>query len=244
MEYEPVAPVPLRFTTVNGFVNEVLTMVSEPLAVPAVVGSNCTVIAADWLGFKVIGKLSPNTEKPFPVTVAPLTDTGAVPVDITITDCVATEFRLTGPNATLLVLTLRIGANAPSCREYDCNIPTTLAVTATLCGTDTVTTVAVKVALVCPSGTLTVGGTVTDALLLDRPTVTPPLAAAAFKVTMQLSVPGPVITPLAQFTALGTGMPVPLKLTAVEDPFDASLVTVNCPVSAPAAPGLNCTLRL
>jgi hypothetical protein len=61
---------------------------------------------------------------------------------------------------------------------------------------------------------------------------------------VQLSVPGPVIAPLAQFTALGTGMPVPLKVTADEDPFDALLVTVSCPPVNPAAPGLNCTLRV
>jgi len=40
-------PVPLRLTVVVPLVDELLTMVSDPLAAPAVVGSNCTVSAAD-----------------------------------------------------------------------------------------------------------------------------------------------------------------------------------------------------
>jgi len=237
-------PFPVRLTIFDFASDEFVDSVSEPDTAPAAVGSNCTVNVAVWLGFKVIGRLSAATEKPLPVTVAPLTVTGALPVDVTTTDCVASELTFTDPNATLLVLTLRMGATAPNSSANDCEIPATFAVTATSCAVLTEFTVAVKPALVSPAGTLTEAGTVTAALLLDRLTVSPPLAAAAFNVTVQLSVPAPVMALVAQLTPVGTGIPVPLKVTAVEDPLDASLVTVTCPDSDPAAPGLNCTARL
>ncbi len=237
-------PFPVRLTIFDFASDEFVDNVSEPDDAPAVIGSNWTVNVAVWLGFKVIGTMSAATEKPFPVTVAPLTVTGAVPVDVTTTDCVASELTFTDPNATLLVLTLRMGATAPNSSANDCEIPATFAVSATFCAVLTELTVAVKPALVSPAGTLTEAGTVTAALLLNRLTASPPLAAAAFNVTVQLSVPAPVKVLVAQLTPVGTGTPVPLKVTAVEDPLDASLVTVTCPDSDPAAPGLNCTLRL
>jgi len=43
---------------------------------------------------------------------------------------------------------------------------------------------AVKPALVAPAGTVTVAGTVTAALLLDRPTLSPPVGAAVFNFTV------------------------------------------------------------
>ena len=237
-------PFPVRPIIFDLASDEFVDNVSEPDAVPAAVGSNCTVSVAVWLGFKVMGRLSVGTEKPLPVTEAPLTVTGALPVDVTVTDCVACELTFTDPNATLLVLTLRMGATAPNSSAYDCEIPATFAVTATLCAVLTEFTVAVNPTLVSPAGTLTEVGTVTAALLLTRLTVSPPLAAAAFKFTVQLSVPAPVMVLVAQLTPVGTGTPVPLKLTAVEVPPDALLVTVTCPDNDPAAPGSNCTLRL
>jgi hypothetical protein len=70
------------------------------------------------------------------------------------------------------------------------------------------------------------------------------LAAAAFKVTVQLSVPAFFIDPLVQVTPLSTGTPVPLKLTAVEVPLEELLVMVNVPLPAPADVGLNCTVNV
>jgi hypothetical protein len=57
--------------------------------------------------------------------------------------------------------------------------------------------------------------------------VKPPLAAAAFSDTVQLSVPAPVMDPLLQRSALSTGTPVPLRLTTVEDPVEELLVKVS-----------------
>jgi hypothetical protein len=105
-------------------------------------------------------------------------------------------------------------------------------------------TVAVKFALVDPAATVTLPGTMTAALLLARLTVKPPFAAAAFKVTVQLSVPAFFIDPLVQVTPLSTGTPVPLKLTAVEVPLEELLVMVNVPLPAPADVGSNCTVNV
>ncbi len=105
-------------------------------------------------------------------------------------------------------------------------------------------TVAVKLAVVAPAATVTVAGTVTAELLLTRPTAKPPLAAATFNVTVQLSVPTAVIDALVQLKPLNTGVPDPVRLTTVEVPLDELLVKVNEPVSAPAAVGSNCTVSV
>jgi hypothetical protein len=87
-------------------------------------------------------------------------------------------------------------------------------------------------------------GTVTAELLLDRPTVNPPLAAAAFNVTVQLSVPAPVIEPLEQISPASTGTPVPLNVMEVVDPVDELLVSASDPDAAPATVGSNCTVSM
>jgi hypothetical protein len=63
-------------------------------------------------------------------------------------------------------------------------------------------TVAVNPAVVDPAGTVTEAGTVTALLLLARPTAKPPVGAAVLNVTVQLSVPAPVIDPLVHVSAL------------------------------------------
>jgi hypothetical protein len=88
----------------------------------------------------------------------------------------------------------------------------------------------VNPALVAFTGTVTVLGTVTAELLLDRFTVSPSLGAEAVRVTVQASVPDPVMAPLLQYSALnavGGAVPVPLRpITAV--PFvDELLVMVS-----------------
>ena len=66
-------------------------------------------------------------------------------------------------------------------------------------------TVAVNPALVAPDGIVTEVGTETVELLLDRLTLYPPLGAAALSVTVQLSVPAPVMVPLAQLSPFKVG---------------------------------------
>jgi hypothetical protein len=101
-------------------------------------------------------------------------------------------------------------------------------------------TVAVKLPLVAPAGTVTEAGTVTAVLLLARLTTNPPVGAATFNAAVQLSDPAPVIDELAQVRLLNTGTPVPLRLTTVEEPVEELLDSVNWPLSAPAAVGANC----
>ena len=72
----------------------------------------------------------------------------------------------------------------------------------------TAETVAVKPAVAAPGATVTLAGTATAELLLAKLTVKPPLAAATFSVTVQLSVPAPVIDPLLQLRPLSVGTPV------------------------------------
>ena len=77
-------PVPLRAIDVDEPLEELLAKTSCPVAPPARVGSNCTVRAVDWPGFKVIGKLAPDTEKPVPVSVAELMVSAAAPVELKV----------------------------------------------------------------------------------------------------------------------------------------------------------------
>jgi hypothetical protein len=62
------------------------------------------------------------------------------------------------------------------------------------------------------AGTITVAGTVTAALLLDRLTTRPPLGAAVFSVTVQASVPAPVMDPMLQVKALNAAAAVAASL--------------------------------
>jgi hypothetical protein len=90
---------------------------------------------------------------------------------------------------------------------------------------------------------------VTAELLLDRFTISPPLGAALLSVTVQASVPDPVMAPLLQDNALNAAepvpvVPVPLKLITGVPEVEELLATINCPVAVPAPAGLNCTFRV
>lgn len=131
-------------------------------------------------------------------------------------------FTATLPKATLVALTLSVGTAAFNCRAKVSETPAALAVRVAVCATATDDAVAVNVALVALAGTVTVAGTVTAVLLLARLTTRPPLAAAPFRVTVQVSVPDPVMEELLQESALnaavpdGAAVPVPLSpITAV-----------------------------
>jgi hypothetical protein len=137
-----------------------------------------------------------------------------------------------------------VGTEAPSCRaKVSVTLPAQ-AVSVTATPELTEDTVAVKLALVAPAATVTEAGTVTALLLLARLTAKPPVAAAVFRVTVQLSVPAPVIEPLVQLSPLSTGTPVPLRPTTVEVPLEELLVNVSEPETAPAVAGSNCTVSV
>jgi hypothetical protein len=110
-------------------------------------------------------------------------------------------------------------------------------------------TVAVNSALVAFAGTVTVLGSVTAELLLNRFTTSPPLGAERVSVTVQASEPNPVMAPLLQDSALNAAepvpvVPVPLKLITGVSVVEELLAMASCPVAVPAATGLNCTFKL
>jgi len=196
------------------------------------------------LGFRVNGNVAPESANPVPVNEAALTVTAEVPVEVRVRVSVAGIFVTASPKSMLDVLKLRIGDEAfRSSVKISETLPALavrIAVSAELTG-DTFT---VKLALIEPAATVTEAGTVASELLLERLTTKPPLAAAVFKVAVQLSVPVPAIAPLVQFRALSTGTPVPLRTMTVEPPPEELLVKDSCPLSAPAAVGSNCTLNV
>ena len=196
------------------------------------------------MGFRARGKVAPETVKPVPAAVAALTVTAAVPVEERVNVCVVAVFTFTLPKDKLDELTLSVGTAAPSDRAKVFDTLPALAVRVAVCAVLTDETVAVKLAVVEPAATVTEAGTVTVELLLARLTVNPPVAAAAFRVTVQLSVPDPVNEPLVQLSALSTATPVPLMLTAVEVPVEELLVRVSEPEMAPATVGSNCTVSV
>jgi hypothetical protein len=86
---------------------------------------------AAWPGFKVAGNAGPDNVKPAPVSVAPFTVTGTVPVEVKVTDCVAGVLTTTSPNATLVALMLSASIAAFSCRGKLLNTLPALAVIVT-----------------------------------------------------------------------------------------------------------------
>ncbi len=196
------------------------------------------------MAFRVRGKVAPETVKPLPLTAAALTVTAAVPVEDRVRVCVVAAFTFTLPKDKLDELMLRVGTAVPSdTAKVSVTLPA-LAVRVAVWAVATEETVAVKLAVVEPAATITVAGTVAALLLLAKLTVNPPVAAAAFSVTVQLSVPDPVNEPLVQLSPLNIGTPMPLRLTPVEVPPEELLVSISWPVAAPAVVGPNCKVSV
>jgi len=131
--------------------------------------------------------------------------TGAVPVEVSVTGKVDAVFKVTLPKARVDVLTLRagtFGALAFNCSVNVLEMPFAVAVRITGCAVVTADTVAVNPALIAFAGTRTVAGTATDVAPLVRFTVKPLLPASALNVTVQVSVPPPIIEALTQDTAV------------------------------------------
>ena len=195
---------PPKLITTVLLVDELLWMVSCPVVAPVAVGSNCTSSVTARLGFKVTGNVTPDIVKPVPLSVPELMVTGAVPVEVNVTGSVDVVFTVTLSNARLAALTVNVGTapTAFSCRAKLSETPPALAVSVTVCADVTDDTVAVNPALVAFAATVTVAGTVTAALLLARLTVIPLYHAALVSVTVQVSLPAPVIDALLQESAL------------------------------------------
>jgi hypothetical protein len=244
------APVPVRLITADGLVEELLVRVSAPVTAPATEGSKLTVSVAVCPWLRVSGKLAPGMLKPAPATVPALMVSGAVPVDIRVTDCgVAAVFTVTLPNAMLPVLSLKCGMKAFSSRAKVFETVPEVAVRVTVCAVVTEAMVAEKATLVALAGTVTVAGRVTAGLLLERLTLSPPLPAAELRVTVQASVPDPVIETLVQESALGVPgaavpVPVPLRLITAIESVEELLVRVSAPATVPVVEGWKVTVSV
>jgi hypothetical protein len=168
-----------------------------------------------------------------------LTISGTFPEEVSVTDWVVAVFSSTAPNARLVELRLSAEVAALSCSDVVFVTPAAVAVMVAVCAVITADAVAVKAAVVAPLAIATDAGRVTALLLLARFTVSPPLGAAAVRLTVQASVVAPVSEPLVQETALSAAgaWPVPLRLRIVVPPAVALLVMVRVPVTAPAAVG-------
>lgn len=77
---------PLRATTVELPVEELLAIVKCPVSEPVAVGANCRLSVAVWPAFRVNGNVAPDTLNPVPEAVAELTVTAAEPVDDRVSD--------------------------------------------------------------------------------------------------------------------------------------------------------------
>lgn len=95
------------------------------------------------------------------------------------------------------------------------------------------------------AGTVTVAGTITAPLSLLRPTLCPPLPAAPLNVTVQASVPEPVMDAPLHANALSVivedaadFLPTPCNLTEAVGLAVELLAIVTCPVDVPSELGL------
>ena len=179
-------PVPLSITVA---VEALLAIASWPENDPAVVGSNFTSRVSDCPGFSVAGRATPATENPVPLTVAELTVTGAVPVELRVSACVAGVFSATLPNP--IEVEFRLSFAAPAAGEtvmvYVVVSLPALAVMVATCVVVTAVTVALKPVVVAPGLTVTAPGTDTAGLLLARVTGYLPFVAVV-RYTEQASV--------------------------------------------------------
>ena len=109
------SPVPLSATTTVPLVAEVLETVIVPVCAPTVDGSKLTIRVADCPGFSVAGNVAPDIEKSVPASVAELTVSGALPVDVSVTVSVVDVLRVTSPKLRLVELKLSPGVCANNC---------------------------------------------------------------------------------------------------------------------------------
>jgi len=236
-------PVPLSATMVVAPAEELLLNVNWPVVGPSLAGSNSRLNVTACPGSSVTGNAAPEVVNPAPVTDALLIVTGAVPLEVSVTDCgVAAVFTCTLPKAKVVALRVKVGTAAFNCTENVFMKPPAFAVSVTDSEVPTDEAVATKPAFVAPAGTVTVAGAVSAALLLAMLTGKPPLGAAALRVTVQESLADPVIEELLQespLSAAGADVPVPLRSTAVTAPVEELLLIVSAPVAAPAVAGLN-----
>ena len=113
--------------------------------------------------------------------------------------------------------------------------PFRLAVNVAFVSLATVAAVAVNVAVVAPTATVTDPGTLAAPLSLDNATLAPPVGAAALRVTVQLLVPGVATVAGVQLRLAGctNGLSV-MVAVRLTPPAEAVIVAVVEPATVPA----------
>jgi len=192
---------------------------------------NSSVKVADWPGFNVTGTDKPVAEKSDPATDSAEMLTAPVPVEESVIDFFTVCPTVTSPKLTEVALSASVGVVAFNCKAKSLVTSVLLAASVAVCVEVTAVTIAVNPALVALAGTVTDDGTETAESLLERLTMTPPLPAAELSVTVQLSVPAPVMEPWVHAIALselvgGVDVPVPLRLTRAVG-FDAEVLEMD-----------------
>jgi hypothetical protein len=224
-------PVPLRLAVALPD-DALLAIVSWPVRDPADVGTKTRLSVDVCPGANVRGNVAPVRVNPVPVTVALVTVTGPVPVDVRVTDWAEVEFTATEPKATLEELMPNVDVQAFSWIAKPRLAPPELAARVTDWAEVADETVAEKPALVAPLGTKTVAGTVTAGLLLDSAIAIPPLGAAPDRLTVHASVPAPVyvLVPQERELKVDAATPAPLMFTTALAFVEELLEIVITPV--------------
>jgi hypothetical protein len=251
--------VPPKATTAVLPVEESLVIVTWPVALPVVVGLNCTCIVADSVGLSFTGKLPPMIVKSAPVTAAEFTVTGEVPVDVRVSDWVVAVFTVTLPKLKLPTLTVNCGLTAATLvplNETKVVLPLDELLLIVIWPLAT----PVAVGLNCTWSVIDcVGFRVAGK---PPPTIVKPGPAIAAEVTVTGDVPVDVrvsdwvvgvftvtlpklkLPALTVNCGLVAAVPVPLRVTTAGLPLEELLLIVICPVAAPVAVGSNCTCRV
>lgn len=208
---------------------------------------NCRLSVVFCPGFRVTGALIPEAVNSDPATEIDEIVTAAVPVEVSVTDCLAVCPTITFPKLIFVELMPSVGVPAFNCNAKVLVELEALAVSVTAWLELKEATVAENPTLIALAGTVTEAGSVTAPALLERLTPSPPLPAAALNVTVQASVPAPVMVPLLQVNEFNPGalaVPVPLRLITADRLVEELLAMVSCPVAAPTIEGSNCRLSV
>jgi hypothetical protein len=131
---------------------ESLVMRILPLTWAISVGAKVTLTTCVWVGFKIKGKVAPETERPTPVGRMLVTCTGKTPVEVNVMVCEASLNSSTLPKAKLVALTASPGTDAVSWTLALLENPPEVAVNTTSCGVCTANIVPANCALVWPLG--------------------------------------------------------------------------------------------
>lgn len=223
-------PVPLRLTTAVGLVEELLVMVSVPVNELAWPAENCIFSVAVCPGLRVSGVVTPDAVKSEPTIETAEMVTGALPAEDSVTGRVAVDPTLTLPKLRVVVLRTSVGVPVVNCKTKLLLVLFAVAVRVADCVEVNAETVAVKVAVVALAGTVNEVGTDTTESVLTRLTTSPPVGAAVLRVTVQASVPAPVMDALLQESELSVpadAAPVPARLMTAEGLVEELLVMVS-----------------